>query len=421
MILDRHPLVAPAPRLARPLTALARRLVLANVGDLPAGRGRLDVRFPDSRRVTLGRGPRPDATITLHDGRALARMLVRGELGAGEAYVAGEWDADDLPGALRLFLRATAARGVESPLTRIAALPALLRHRLAGNSRGGSARNIPAHYDLGNDFYRTFLDAQLVYSCALWANAATLEDAQRAKLDRLCDLAGLAPGSGTGPAAGAARASAAAPHLLELGCGWGALAAHAARRGARVTAVTLSPAQLAHARAVTAALPVELALRDYRDVTGTYDAILSCEMLEAIGERYLPAFFATIAARLRRGGRAVIQSITMPDERYPAYRRSVDWMQTYVFPGSHIPSLAAIRAAAAGAGLQLLSAASIGEDYAPTLAAWRDRFAAALPSVRALGFDEPFIRTWSLYLAFSEAAFAERFLDVHQLVMSHAR
>ena len=412
MIVDRHPLVAPAPRLARPLTGLVRRLVLANVGELPAGAGRLDVRFPDSTRVTLGRGTCADATITLHDDRALARILVRGELGAGEAYVAGEWDADDLPLALRLFLRATAARGVESPLTRLAALPALLRHRLAANSRRGSARNIPAHYDLGNDFYRTFLDDQLVYSCALWAGADTLEDAQRAKLDRLCDLAGLVSGFGT-----TATADAAPRHVLELGCGWGALAAHAARRGARVTGITLSPAQLGHARTVTAALPVDLALRDYRDVTGTYDAILSCEMLEAIGERYLPAFFATIAARLRRGGRAVIQSITMPDARYAAYRRSVDWMQTYVFPGSHIPSLSAIGAAAAGAGLQLVSSTSIGAHYAPTLRAWRNRFAAALPGVRALGFDEPFIRTWSLYLAFSEAAFAEKSLDVHHVVL----
>jgi cyclopropane-fatty-acyl-phospholipid synthase len=361
---------------------------------------RLDVRLPDGMRVVVGAAPAPDATIAVRDARALARVAVRGELGAGEAFVAGHWDADDLVAALRLFLRATAARGVESRLTRMARVLALWRHRRAHNDRHGSARNVHAHYDLGNAFYRLFLDEQLVYSCARWTGATTLDEAQHAKLDQLCDLGELAGGE----------------RVLELGCGWGALAVTAARRGADVTAITISAAQAAHARA----LGVAVELRDYRDTRGTYDAVLSCEMLEAVGEAYLRAYFATIAARLARTGRAVIQSITMPDDRYDAYRRSVDWMQTYVFPGSHIPSLGAIRAAAHAAGLAVERADDVGLDYPPTLAAWRARFAAAGDAVRALGFDDAFIRTWTLYLAFSEAAFAERTLAVHQLVLRHA-
>jgi cyclopropane-fatty-acyl-phospholipid synthase len=361
---------------------------------------RLDVRLPDGDRVSVGTGDRADATIAVHDTRAFSRIAVRGELGAGESFVAGDWDADDLVAALRLFLRATAARGVESRLTRVARVLALWRHRRARNDRTGSARNIAAHYDLGNAFYRLFLDEQLVYSCARWRGATTLDAAQTAKLAHLCDLGELTAGQ----------------RMLELGCGWGALAHAAARRGTDVTAVTISPAQAAHARA----LGVDVALCDYRDTTGTFDAVVSCEMLEAVGEAYLRTYFATVAARLRSGGRAVVQTITMPDERYDTYRRSVDWMQTYVFPGSHIPSLGAIRAAAAAAGLVIERADDVGLDYPPTLAAWRARFSAARTDVRALGFDDTFLRTWTLYLAFSEAAFAERTLAVHQLVLRHS-
>ncbi len=400
-----RPLVAPVPRLAGPARALARRVVL---GTLARGwqEGRLDVRLPDDSRVRLGGAGAPDATITITDERAFTRVMTRGELGAGEAFVAGHWDADDLPTALRLFLRATAARGLESWLTRLTRLPALVRHRRAGRDRAGSVKNVGAHYDLGNAFYRLFLDEQLIYSCALWpAGTVDLATAQTAKLDRLCDLAAIREGD----------------RVLELGCGWGALAMHAARRGGHVTALTVSREQLLFARARVAAADignrVEIARRDYRDATGTHDVILSCEMLEAVGAAHLPAYFQMIAARLRAGGRAVIQSITMPEARYPAYLRSVDWMQTYVLPGTHIPSLSAIDAALAGTGLERVATHEVGAAYVPTLQAWRARFAAALPAVRELGFDEAFVRTWSLYLAFSEAAFAERTLSDHQLVL----
>ena len=394
------------PRLVGPLRALARDAVLGALERSWRG-GRLDLALPDGVVITLGGAGRPDATVTVRDERAFVRMIVRGELGGAEAYVAGEWDADDLPGALRLFLRATDSRGLESWLTRLARVPVLWRHRRAANDRAGSVRNIHAHYDLGNDFYRLFLDEQLVYSCGLWADgAADLAAAQVAKLERLCALAGLAPGQ----------------RVLEIGCGWGALAMHAARaHGCDVTGITVSSAQLALARERVAAAGladrVDLRACDYRDVGGTFDAVLSCEMLEAVGYEYLPTYFRAVAARLRPGGRAVIQSITMPDERFEDYRRSVDWTQTYIFPGALIPSLGAIRRALAGTGLALAEVHDIGPDYAPTLRAWRNRFTAALPAIRRLGFDEPFIRTWTFYLAFSEAAFAERSLADHHLVL----
>ena len=398
------------PRLIAPVRALARHLVVDELRRTWID-GRLDLILPDGERVGLGGGGgRPLATVQVHDDRLFVRVLVRGELGAGEAFTAGDWDADDLPTALALFLRGTRARGVESWLSRIGRAPALWRHRRAANDRAGSARNIAAHYDLGNGFYRSFLDDELVYSCGLWRDGAIdLAAAQRAKLERLCALAAIGPDD----------------HVLELGCGWGALAIHAAQtRGCRVTALTVSPAQLAYAQARVTALGlgdrVEIRGCDYRDVGGRYDAVLSCEMLEAVGDEFLPRYFAVVAARLRPGGRAVIQSITMPDDRFDHYRRSVDWMQTYIFPGSLIPSLGAIGAALRGTGLAIESADDIGPDYAPTLAAWRDRFVAALPSLRRLGFDDAFVRAWTLYLAFSEAAFAERSLGNHQLVLTRA-
>jgi len=340
--------------------------------------------------------------------------VLRGELGGGEAFVAGEWscdNTDDLVAVLRLALRATGARGVESPLTRLAQLPSLLRHRRAANTVRGSERNIHAHYDLGNAFYQLFLDPDtLAYSCGMFSDGTTdLATAQRAKLDRLCDLLALSPGD----------------HLLEIGCGWGGMAIHAARtRGCRVTAITVSRAQhaLAAARVAAAGLAdrVDIQYRDYRALDGRYDKLVSIEMLEAVGYEYLPQYFAIAARLLRPGGQFALQSITMPEARFETYRRHVDWMQTYIFPGSLIPSLGAIRAAVTPAGFRIACADDIGPDYAPTLRHWRQRFLAARSEVAALGFDEPFVRTWLLYLAFSEAAFAERTLGVHQLLLSLA-
>jgi cyclopropane-fatty-acyl-phospholipid synthase len=326
-------------------------------------------------------------------------------MGVGESFVAGEWSSDDMVGVARAFLRATAARGLESPVTRLAQLPALARHRRAANTRAGSERNVHAHYDLGNAFYRLFLDEEtLAYSAGIYP-APSLAAAQEQKLERLCELLALEPRD----------------HLLEIGCGWGGMAMYAARtRGCHVTAITVSREQLelASARVAEAGLAdrVTIAYRDYRELTGSFDKIVSIEMLEAVGYEFLPRYFATCARVLAPGGRLAVQSITMPDDRFDAYRRRVDWMQTYIFPGTLIPSLGAIRAASPM--LHLADVYDIGPSYAPTLAAWRDRFLAQLPAVRALGFDEPFIRTWLLYLTFSEAAFAERTLGDHQLLFT---
>jgi cyclopropane-fatty-acyl-phospholipid synthase len=403
-----HPLIVPLPRVLPPAASLLRRGVLAQLRARWRV-GRLDLLLPSGEWFRLGGAGPADARARVHDDRLFLRLLLRGELGAGEAFVAGEWSSDDVVAVLRAFLRGTDASGFESPLTRIAQLPALVRHRRAANTRTGSARNIHAHYDLGNEFYRLFLDPDtLAYSCAVYADDhASLADAQRAKFARLCDGLALSPRD----------------HLLEIGCGWGGMAIHAAAtRGCRVTAITISREQheLASARVAAAGLAdrVRVELRDYRDLGERFDKIASIEMLEAVGYEYLPGFFATCARSLAPGGRFAVQTITMPDERFDAYRRGVDWMQTYIFPGSCIPSLAAIRAAAAPAGFVLDRADDIGASYVPTLRAWRERFLAALPEVRRLGFDEPFVRTWLLYLAFSEAAFAERTLGDHQLLFT---
>ncbi len=422
-----HPLIAPLPRVTAPAARVLRPIVLARLrarwGDGPA----LDLVLPSGELVHLGQraidravrsgdptrhGEPTDRVavpprVRIHDDRVFLRILLRGELGAGESFVAGEWSSDDLVAVARAFLRATRARGIESPLTTLGRLPALVRQRLAANTRTGSERNVHAHYDLGNAFYRLFLDDDtLAYSCAIWPDpASSLADAQRAKLDRLCDWLELSPRD----------------HLLEIGCGWGGMAIHAARtRGCRVTAVTISREQhdLARARVAAAGLADRIAIeyRDYRDLAGAFDKVVSIEMLEQLGYEHLPDFFSTCARVLAPGGRLAVQTITMPDDRFAAYRRSVDWMQTYIFPGTLIPSLGAIRAACAP--FTIVRSDDIGPYYAPTLRAWRERFVAALPAVRTLGFDTPFIRTWLLYLAFSEAAFAERTLGDHQLLFT---
>ena len=405
-----HPLIAPLPRLLGPALPFGRSIALAALAARWTSEP-LELELPDGTRVRLGAATGPAPRARIHDDRLFLRLLLRGELGAGEAFVAGEWgtpDRDELVAVIRTFLRVTAARGLESPVTWLGRIPALFRHRRRANSRSGSRRNVAAHYDLGNDFYRLFLDDEtLSYSCAVWPHpGATLAEAQHAKHERLCELVGLGRDD----------------HLLEIGCGWGGLAIHAARtRGCRVSAITISRAQhdLARERVAAAGLAdrVDIQLRDYRDLRGRFDKIISVEMLEAVGDGYLPGYFAIAGRLLPPGGAMAIQSITMPDHRFARYRRGVDWMQTYIFPGALIPSLGAIAAALPGSGLSIVRTDDIGADYVPTLRAWQDRFAARLSDARALGFDEPFLRTWVLYLAFSEAAFAERTLSDHQLLL----
>lgn len=397
----------------RAVTGLERAAALRVLQAGWAG-GQIELELPSGDRVVIGDAGEPAsapvARALVRDERMFRRLLLRGEIGAGEAFTAGEWEADDLVGVCRAFLRGTGARGAESLLSKLARLPTWLRHRRAANTMDGSRRNIAAHYDLGNDFYRAFLDAEtLAYSCAWWPpthETASLADAQSAKHERLCEWLGLT----------------ARDHLLEIGCGWGGMAIHAAAtRGCRVTAVTVSREQhaLARARVAEAGLAdrVSIELRDYRTLAGTFDHVVSIEMLEAVGETFWPTYFQRVAHVLRPGGRFALQSITMPDERFETYRRGVDWMQTYVFPGSLIPSLGVIEDHTRAAGLHEIQRDDIGPDYARTLRMWRERFvAAAAGGVPTWARDAEFVRTWLLYLAFSEAAFAERTLGDHQLV-----
>jgi cyclopropane-fatty-acyl-phospholipid synthase len=399
------PFAGPAlPRFADPRSRLVERLVA------PLAIGTLRVILPSGATVVRS-GPvaGPEATIHLHRWRTLARVVLRGDIGFGEAHVAGDWSSPDLVQLLRL-----AAVNLDSLATTIrgstlARAFARLRHLARPNSKRGSKRNIIAHYDLGNDFYRHWLDGTMLYSSALWSDeASTLEAAQAAKLARIRELLALSGGES----------------VLEIGCGWGALAADlATHAGARLTGLTLSPSQLAWGRDVAAragvAPLVDLRLQDYRDVEGHYDRIVSIEMFEAVGEAWWPTYFDTVARRLKPGGRAVLQVITIADERLDAYRRDTDFIQHHVFPGGFLPSPSAFRAAAGRAGLAVAHEETFGLSYAETLAEWRRRFHAARDEIAPLGFDDRFRRLWDYYLAYCEAGFREGTIDVGLYTLVH--
>ena len=368
-----------------------------------------------SLRVVVPAGPAweargaeagPHAVVVLHRWRALARLLLEGDTGFAAAYRDGDWSTPDL-GAVLAFGAAQVGPGEAATAAR---WPARLRdrwlHRRHANTRRGSRRNIAFHYDLGNAFYAQWLDPQLVYSSALYTEAdQSLEEAQAAKLRRVAELLRF-----DGPVA---RAT-----VLEIGCGWGALALALARDhpGLALTGLTLSAQQLSHARARVAqeglAGRVELRLQDYRDVQGRFDRIVSIEMLEAVGERYWPDYFDTLRARLAPGGRAVIQVITIDDAHFEAYRRRPDFIQRFIFPGGMLPSPSVLRREAERAGLGWAGAETFGASYAATLAEWRRRFHAAWPALEPLGFDARFRRLWDYYLCYCEAGFRSGRVDV---------
>lgn len=357
--------------------------------------------------------PAPDglaAELEIRDPRFFRRVATGGSLGAAEAFLDGLWTSPDLVALVRLFARnREALEGLDGGWARLGRWPAKALHALRANTRRGSRANIEAHYDLGNDFFALFLDASMTYSAALFERPdATLEEAQTAKIDRLCRLLRLGPGD----------------HLLEIGTGWGALALHAATHyGCRVTTTTISPAQREAARARIAAAGlagrVELLDRDYRDLEGTYSKIVSVEMVEAVGLERLPGFFAALDRRLAPGGLAAIQSITIADRFYQGAKAGVDFIQRHVFPGGAIPSLGALLSAAAGASRWTpVEVADLGPDYARTLRLWSARFEANLERVRGLGFDERFVRLWRYYLAYCEAGFLERALSDAQILFA---
>lgn len=385
---------------------IARSAVLRRLRTLTTGR--LIIRERDAVHHFGNEGDEGDELVVeIHDPAAWSAMGSGGTIGAGASYMSGHWSCSDLTALIRLFLRnRTALDGMERGWARVGMSVFRMLHALNRNTRSGSRRNIAAHYDLGNDFYRLWLDPTMLYSAALFTrDDATLHQAQIAKLDRLCDLLALSPDD----------------HLLEIGSGWGALAIHAAERhGCRVTTTTISCQQFALVRERIAAAGltdrVTVLLQDYRDLAGSYDKVVSVEMIEAVGHQYYETYFATISRLLKPTGLAVLQSITIAEQRYAAALREVDFIQRYIFPGSNIPSLGAITAALARSGdLNVVGMEDLSAHYVRTLQCWRDGFRARADDIRALGFDEQFMRRWEFYLAYCEGGFAERAIGVAHL------
>ncbi len=388
-----------APAAARVVFGLLRNLA----------HGTLDVQLPDGSLARFGSGEAPRASIRLADWRVCAAALKSGDIGFAECFIDGGWSSPDLAALLRVF---TANRdAVERVVygSRWGALLHRVRHLLNRNTRRGSRRNIHAHYDLGNAFYRLWLDETMNYSSALFEGdlARPSADAQGAKIRRALAESGIGPGQ----------------RLLEIGCGWGALAETAAReRGAHVTGVTLSSEQLAFARErlVRAGLApmADLRLQDWRDIDGgPFDAIVSIEMFEAVGREYWGAFFDALRRQLKAGGRACIQTITIRDDLFERYVKSTDFIQQYIFPGGLLPSPEAFRAEARRAGFEVVNELAFGTDYAETLRRWRLRFLAEQQQVLRLGFDQRFLRIWEFYLAYCEAAFDTGNTDVVQFTL----
>ncbi len=379
------------------LPALARRIRF----------GRLTLRTPGGGICDLGGTQSgPNGELQLHSWRMLWR-LISGASGFAEGYLAGEWDSPDLPALLNLLGsnlpdRRVIPRGL--PWRRLARA---IEDRRRSNSRAGARGNIARHYDLGNDFYRLWLDESLTYSAAIFEGPdEDLQAAQTRKYRRIAELAGLAHGQ----------------RILEIGCGWGGFAIWAAREiGCHVTATTISEAQyaLAAQRISEAGLGdrVTLMRRDYRDIAGRFDRIVSIEMLEAVGESYWPVFMKKLRESLAPGGRIALQVIVISDKAFPRYRTGVDFIQKHVFPGGMLPAPAVLRRAAETAGLAWRRSYSHGDDYARTLRIWGRNFAAAWPEIVVLGFDERFRRLWQFYLAYCEAGFRIGRIDVLQVAL----
>jgi cyclopropane-fatty-acyl-phospholipid synthase len=387
---------SPAPIRAA-LARAAMRRIAAHAG--------VRVELPDGSRLGPEDGPMmcigsPDAFFT--------RLGRNGKIGFGESYMAGDWDAPDLAAAIEPLARHIDSL-VPGWLQWLRGLYDARQPAAEDNDRDGARSNIHRHYDLSNDLFKLFLDESMTYSSALFDDPAgeTLTSAQHRKIDRLLDAAGVTRGS----------------RVLEIGTGWGELAIRAARRGASVTTITLSEEQAALAversKAAGVAGLVDVRLCDYRDIDGTYDAVVSVEMIEAVGERWWPAYFEVLDRRLAPGGRVGLQAIVMPHRRMRAARHSYTWIHKYIFPGGIIPSVEAIReCVATHTSLRIADAKRFGQSYAETLRRWQQRFTAAADRVEAIGFDDTFRRMWTFYLAYCEAGFRAGYLDVVQFTMA---
>ena len=403
-----HPIARMVPY--GPLDRWLRTRLLARLAGLRGGALVVRDALGEQRFGEAGQGDLPPVHVRVDDPAFYRALAGQGSVGAGEAYLLGYWDCDDLVSLVRLLVRNRALLdGMEGGLARTGGLALRGWNALRRNTRAGSRRNIAAHYDLGNDFFSLFLSSDLMYSSAMYDTPDDdLEAASRRKLDAVCRKLALQPGD----------------RVIEIGTGWGGFALHAARHyGCHVTTTTISREQhaLATRRVAEAGLQdrVTLLLQDYRDLRGEYDKLVSIEMVEAIGAQYLDTFFGQLGRLVRPGGRALLQAITIEDHRYVQARDSVDFIKRFVFPGSFIPSLNALfQAKTRASDLQVVHQEDFGLSYAYTLRAWRQRFLARLPEVREQGFDERFIRLWEFYLAYCEGGFLERSIGVSHLLMA---
>lgn len=372
---------------ARIFTRLALRMI--PVPD----RGRLRIALPSGEvvaRTSAAGGA--EAVIDVHRWRGLWRILRDGETGFIDGYLDGDWSTPDLVRLLEFFMENEAAFAAPAASSWLSFIRSHLQHRSRANTRRGARRNIAAHYDLGNAFYEQWLDRGMNYSSARFDGANSLEAAQDAKLARIVELMGLAGGE----------------RVLEIGCGWGALAERALEvPDCSVVGLTLSTEQLAYAkdRLAASAERADLRLQDYRDIGGRFDRIASIEMFEAVGERYWPVYFDKIKSSLTETGSAVLQIITIDEKRFAAYRRTPDFIQRYIFPGGMLPTFSIIEKEVRRAGLKLVHCESFGDSYAETLREWRSRFLRAWPNIETLGFDQHFRRMWEYYLAYCEVGF----------------
>ncbi|HBX42756.1 MAG TPA: SAM-dependent methyltransferase [Deltaproteobacteria bacterium] len=391
------------------LQRTARALVFRDLERIREGT--LSIVDGDSSR-SFGEGNDLRARITVLSPTFYRDVAFWGSVGAGSSYMDGNWTADDLVSVVRILARnAQALEGMEGGAAVLLRPVLRLLHALRKNTETGSRRNIADHYDLGNRFYELFLDPTMSYSCAFFEHPdSSLEEATVAKFDRVLAKVDPRPGD----------------HLLEIGCGWGGFAVHAARtKGCRVTAVTISREQHEYAvrtvREAGVSDRVEVLLEDYRRVRGSYDRIVSIEMIEAVGHHYLEEFFRRCASLLRPEGAMLLQAITIPDRLYRRHIRSVDFIKRYIFPGSFIPSVAALCGAAGRTDLRPVHLEDITPHYARTLREWRTRFLSRLPEIRAMGFPERFVRMWEFYLCYCEGSFAERYNGDAQILFAKPR
>jgi cyclopropane-fatty-acyl-phospholipid synthase len=366
--------------------------------------GRLEFIAPNGE-VTFagGKSPGPNARFKINDWDVIRRVMARGDIGLGEEYIAGSWETDDVEALISLFLLNLDHLEKFSDGNFVNRLGFVIHNALVRrNSIAGSERNIKAHYDVGNDFYSLWLDKSMTYSSALYQNTDALYQAQQNKYDRILSKFDK-------------------PHanVLEIGCGWGGFAERAAGADHHVTGLTISPSQHKFASERLGG-KADIRLEDYRKSKGTFDQIVSIEMFEAVGEHYWPQYFATVAERLKRGGRAVIQTITIRDELFSGYRSRSDFIRHYVFPGGMLPSLGRFREEAERAGLKFADAFSFGKDYARTLRDWSNRMQEKSTEVMALGHDQQFLRNWEFYLGICAASFNVARTDVVQVELVNA-